>query len=116
VDAAAARNKFENCRVFRFIEHTTNHPLVELKDAVSIDRDLTFKGCEFISMSANYAIAQTGVFKVPALTQGYIIVDHCVANSGGSATVKWDANDSNKIVLFAMAAPAADTAGTEREV
>lgn len=118
VDTAAARNKFENCLFTRMLDHASNHPLVRLTGATAIDRYLWFKECLFLSMSVNYAIAQAGVFKLSApLTEGFIIVENCMANSSNnSAAPKWDADDRDQICLFNSPTPAADTAGVGRQV
>lgn len=117
VDGAAARNYFENCRFARLIEHASNFAFVQLADATAIDRWLHFKGCTFIPTSTNYAYALAGVMKVPVLTQGVIVVEDCVAvPSDASTAPKWDANDSDKIMLFNSPTPAADTAGVARPV
>lgn len=116
VDSAATRNYFKDCQIYAQIEHATNHPLVKLADTTAIDRDLTFDNCLFNHFSVNYATTQGGIFQVPAITQGYIIVKNCVGTSGSSSATKWDVNDNNKIELFNAPTPAEDTAGLIRNV
>jgi len=118
VDTAATRNEFRNCRFIAQVEHSTNHVHVRIADATSIDRYLLFKDCLFYYMSANYAAAATGVMKLTAaLTQGYIIVQRCMALSDApGTTIKWDVGDGNQIAVVAEATPAADTAGVARWV
>lgn len=119
VDTISVRNKFVDCTIAAMIGHTSNHPLVRLTGATAIDRWLHFKRCLFLNESVNYAIAQTGNFKLSAdLTQGFIILEDCMTqNSDDSQTaVKWDADDRNRIALMNAPTPAADTAGQARMV
>lgn len=118
VDTAATRNKFEDCLIYRLIEHATYHPLVQLTAATALDRWLWFKRCLFLSMSTNYAVAQSGVFKMTAaITQGEVILEDCNATAGDhAATVKWDVGDNDKITSFGKVVPPADTMGLPRMV
>ncbi len=118
VDTAATRNRFIDCLFLRLIESATNHPLVQLTGATAIDRWLWFKRCLFLSMSTNYAVAQSGVFKMTAaITQGEVILEECDATAGDhSSVVKWDVGDNDKITLFNRALTPADTAGLPRMV
>jgi len=117
VDTAATRNEFRNCRFIAQLEHATNHVHVRLADATAIDRYLLFRECLFYYMSANYATAGTGVMNLPLLTQGYVIVDRCMAFSDAHGTaIKWDVNDRDRILLMHAPTPAADTAGVARAV
>lgn len=118
IDTGAARNLFSDVLIYALLEHATNHPLVKLAAATSIDRYLRFKNCMFLNESVNYAIAQAGNFKlVQALTQGFITLENCITNSSDNATaVKWDVDDRNQIALFNAPTPAADTAGCTRQV
>lgn len=113
-------NKFINCTIRRLIEHATQHPLVELATATEITagRYLLFRGCTFHNGSVNYATAQAGQFKLPALTSGDVIVQDCAANSGTNtaANTKWDASDRDRISVFGPATPAADTPNLDRRV
>jgi hypothetical protein len=117
-DTGAKENLFENCRVISQVSHASNHVLVEFADATSVDGYNYFQNTKFLYQSANYGVGATGVMRIPALTQGYILVDErCGARSDSSAvTVKWDVNDNNKIVLLGAATPAADTTGVGRLV
>jgi len=118
IDTASARNVFDGTLIYAMLEHATNHPLVKLVDATSIDRFLRFRNCMFLNESVNYAIAQAGNFKlVSALTQGFITLENCITNSSDNSTaVKWDVDDRNQISLFNSPTPAADTAGCGRQV
>ncbi len=117
VDGGATRNEFRNCRFIAQLEHATNHVHVKLEDATAIDRYLLFRECLFYYMSANYAVGGTGVMQIPALTQGYVIIDRCMAMSDDNSTaIKWDVNDSDKVNILASPTPAADTAGVARVV
>jgi len=117
-DTAAKENLFEGCRIVSQVSHATNHVLVEVADATGIDAFNYFENCKFLYQSANYAVGATGVMRLPALTQGYFLVDAgCVARSDKAAvTIKWDVNDQDRIVLAGAATPAADTAGVGRLV
>lgn len=117
VDTAAVRNLFDRCLFTAFLEHASNHVHVRLNDATAIDRWLWFRDCLFYYESENYAAGGTGVMKIPALTQGKVVVQNCMAFSDkSSVTVKWDVNDADKILLFNSPTPAADTAGVGRWV
>lgn len=118
VDGSATRNEFRNCRFIAQVEHSTNHVHVRLADATAIDRYLLFKDCLFYYMSPNYATDATAIMNIPALTQGYIIVQNCMGLSDDpvNTTPKWDVNDNNRIALFNSPTPAADTAGIARAV
>ena len=117
VDGGATRNMFKDCLFTAFLEHATNHVHVRLNDTTAIDRWLWFKNCMFNYESANYAVAGTGVMKVPVLIQGRIIVQDCMAFSDAHATVvKWDVNDRNRIMVMSPPTPAADTSGVARAV
>lgn len=116
-DGAAKENLFRNCRIVSQVSHATNHVLGKVADATGIDAFNYFEGCSFLYQSANYAVGATGVFSLPALTQGYILVKNCAAVSDKSGVaVKWDVNDRDKIVLVGAATPAADTADVGRLV
>lgn len=117
-DSAAKNNKFENCLFLRQVSHASNHVLVEVADATGIDGLIEFLNCKFLYQSANYAVGATGVMRIPALTQGYLLVDErCGTRSDAAATtIKWDVNDNNKIILLGAATPAADTTGVGRLV
>jgi hypothetical protein len=119
IDGGSGDNVFKNCIITRLIEHATKAPLVRIEDSTAVGsvRYLLFDNCLFNNMSVNYSTSQTGNFKlVQDLTQGYIYVKDCVTHSGGSGTVKWCADDRNRIHLFNSPTPAADTAGVTRAV
>lgn len=109
-------NFFEDCLIYRRIEHATNHPLVKVAAATSLDEINVFKRCGFISTSENYATSNAGVFKFVATpTQGLIMLDHCYGYNGPTAG-KWDVDDLDKIMVINSPTPAADTCGLIRLV
>lgn len=112
IDTASTRNRFRGCTITRLLDSATNHPLVKLAAATSIDRTLIFENCIFVNQATNYGLAQAGVFKfVAALTQGYVIVkDSAVIRSDNSTAVKWDVDDRNEIQIINTAL-SADTSG-----
>lgn len=118
IDSATKNIEFRECKIYRRIEHATNHPLVKLADATAIDEMLIFTRCGFISTATNYNYTQGGVFKLAAdLTQGLIVLDNCYAvNDNASGAGKWDVDDRDKICVIASPTPAADTAGLIRVV
>jgi hypothetical protein len=109
---------FDDCRIFRRIEHATNHPLVKIAAATSIDEFVEFNRCAFISTSTNYGTIQSGVFKLVAdLTQGIIVVRDSYAYNGPLAAAgKWDVDDRDKIKIVGHPTPAADTCSLPRAV
>ena len=114
VDGSSARNFFDGCFIHRQIEHTTNHPLVKLVDANAIQSWMWFRNCMFHSSSVNYAIGQTGVFKLAAaITAGDIFLENCKLTTGDRnvTTTKWCADDRDNILVFESVVPPADTAG-----
>lgn len=107
---------FEDCLVYRRIEHSTQHPLVKVAAATSLEEMVRFKNCGFISTSVNYATSNAGVFKFGAdLTQGLITLENCWAYNGTTAG-KWDVDDYNKLLVINSPTPAADTCGLVRAV
>ena len=117
-DSGSKNIVFKDCIITRKIEHATNHPLVKVADATGIDDFVLFDNCKFISLSVNYATAQSGVFKLAAdLTAGLIVLHNCIAvNDNASGSGKWDVDDRDKLCILAPATPAADTAGLVRVV
>lgn len=118
IDTDTKNCEFRECKIFRQIEHATNHPLVKVADATGMADMLIFTRCGFISISTNYGYTQGGVFKFGATpTQGLIILDNCYAvNDNASGAGKWDVDDLDKICVIASPTPAADTAGLIRVV
>lgn len=112
IDTDSKLDIWKDCVIARRIEHNTNAPLVQLADATSIQDFIMFDNCSFISCDVNYAYTNGGVFSLPALTAGYIIVKDSIATNAS----KWDVNDRDKIELFNSPTPAADTAGITRLV
>lgn len=118
IDSDTKNVIFEDCRIFRRIEHATQHPLVKLADATSIQEMIEFVRCAFISTSTNYATIQSGVFKLTAdLTAGIIVVRDSYAYNGPLAAAgKWDVDDRDKIKIVGHPTPAADTCSLPRAV
>ena len=112
IDTVSQRNTFRDCLVTRLLDHATNHPMVKLAAATSIDRTLIFERCQFLNQSTNYAIAQAGIFKlVAAITQGQIILKDCMlTKSDNSTAVKWDVDDRN-LIQISNTALSSDTSG-----
>ena len=107
---------FKDCLIYRRIEHATNHPLVRVAAATSIDELLFFERCAFVSTSTNQAYSNAGAFKLTAdLTQGYIVVKDCLLYNGPTAG-KWDVDDRDKILILGHPTPAADTCSIIRLV
>ncbi len=111
VDGAATRNTFEDCLIYAYIEHATNHPLVKLNDTTSADRWLMFVRCLFNHFSVNRSVTPTTVFSIPASHQTCsIILQDCLAVSGTSSATDWDSNDRG-IIWNNTPAAAAGAAG-----
>lgn len=115
--ANTVKNVFwKNCTIYRRIEHATNHPLVKVAAATSLDEMILFEDCNFISTSTNYAYSNSGVFKLAAdFTQGLIFLKRCFGYNGTTAG-KWDVDDRDKIIIVGEATPAADTCSLGRAV
>ena len=118
IDTATKNVMFNNCVIYRRIEHATNHPLVKLADATAIDEFIVFNDCKFISTSTNYGYVQSGAFKLAAdLTQGIIVVTgEGTFLYNGTSAGKWDSDDRDKIKIMCGPTPAADTCGIARAV
>jgi hypothetical protein len=111
-DTAATRNTFEDCMIYAYIEHATNHPLVKLADTTSADRYIIFKSCLFNHFSVNGAVTPTTVFSIPASHQTCaIILQDCTAVSGTSSATDWDSNDRGHIWNNTPAAAAGAAGG-----
>lgn len=117
-DGASKNIIFDDCLIYRRIEHATNHPLVKTADATAIDEFILFKKCGFITTATNYGYTLGGVFKFAATpTQGLVVLDNCYAvNDNAAAAGKWDADDLDKIAIIGHPTPAADTCGLIRVV
>lgn len=107
VDGAAARNSFLDCTILSRLQHATNHPQVQLADATAIEDFLKFLRCDFINLSTNYGFTNGGVFSLPLLTQGFVIVK----DSSGYGASKWDVNDRDRILISNSPIAIGDTAG-----
>lgn len=115
--ANTVKNVFwKDCTIYRRIEHQTNHPLVRVSAATSLDEMVLFERCKFISTSTNYATYNAGVFKLTAdFTQGLIFLDRCFGYNGTTAG-KWDVDDRDKIIIVGSPTPAADSCSLGRAV
>ena len=107
-DTAATRNYFKNC-LFQGFLTATGYAHVTVADATGIDRWQIFEDCLFVAESVNSTITQTEVFKIPAISQGKIILKNSTAFSDGGA-VDWDSNDRG-IIWNDRVAAAASAAG-----
>lgn len=118
IDTATKNVIWDDCLIYRRIEHATNHPLVKLADATAMDEFLLFRRCGFITTATNYGYTLGGVFKFAATpTQGLVVLDNCYAvNDDAAAAGKWDVDDLDKIAIIGHPTPAADTCGLIRVV
>lgn len=109
---------FRTCKILRRIEHATNHPLVKIAAATSLEGLIVFeKNCGFISHSANNAYSNASVFKFVAQpTQGKILIDPTCYATNGTTAGKWDVGDYDTIIVTGSPTPAADTAQIGRYV
>ena len=111
-------NIFRGCTIIRRIEHGTNHPLIKIAAATSLEGvNLFERNCGFISHSTNNAYSNAGVFKFAVTpTQGKIIIDPTCYATNGTTAGKWDVDDNDVIVVTGSPTPAADTAQIGRYV
>jgi hypothetical protein len=75
-----------------------------------MDRWQLFRRCLFLSESANDATAQTAIMSIPAMSQGYIILEDSYFSAPTAATV-WEASGRGRIRNNAVAAAAAGAGG-----
>lgn len=110
--------EFRGGNIYRRIEHATNHPLVKVAAATSIDGFIRFKkNFGFESFSTNDGFSNAGVFKFVAQpTQGKVIIDPTCYATNGTTAGKWDVDDYNYIIVTGSPTPAADTAQIGRYV
>jgi len=94
-DGAASRNYFEDCIVQGWVGNA-GYVQVKVEDAQGIDRWVIFKNCLFVSESTNDATALTQVMNIPAMSQGYIILQGSEFAAPTNATV-WDSNTRTRI-------------------
>jgi hypothetical protein len=107
--ASATRNAFIDCTIQRFISNASyTHVTI---GANGIDRWMIFKNCLFLSESTNDAVTQSSAMTIPAMSQGYVILQGCqFVTPGASGAGAWDSNSRGR--TFAnMVAPAAAGAG-----
>ena len=111
-DTESSKNVFEDCMIYRRIEHNTNHVLVRVNDALGIGSFTEFKNCIFQYFATNQAYHGTTVFGIPAISSltRRIILKDCMAISGNSTPISWDSS-SRGITFANMVAPAATAAG-----
>lgn len=107
-DTDASRNRFRDCLIQGFIS-AAGYTHATVTDATGIDRWTIFERCIFLSESANDATAQTAIFSLPAMSQGYILLRDCVAYTP-TASTDWDANNRGRIHAN-MGDPTAAAAG-----
>lgn len=109
---------FDSTLIYRRIEHATNHPLVKVAAATSLDEFIIFRnGCGFLSTATNNAYSNASPFKfVASPTQGFIVIDPTCWMSNGTTAGKWDVDDYNRIIVTGADTPAADTAQIGRYV
>lgn len=111
-DSESSKNIFEDCTIYRRIDHTTNHPLVLVEDALGIGAFNKFTRCDFIYTSVNMAVKGDTIFSIPAISSKtrVIILRDCMAVAGTTSATDWDSSDRG--VLYAnMPAPTASAAG-----
>ena len=109
---------FSGGKVVRRIEHATNHPLVKVAGATSLDGIIEFKrNFGFISYSTNNGFSNASPFKFVAQpTQGKIVIDPTCYMTNGTTAGKWDVGDYDTIIVTGSPTPAADTAQIGRYV
>ena len=117
-NGAVKNIQFVGGKVYRRIEHATQHPLVKIAAAASIDNLIEFKrNFGFVSFSTGDVYSNASPFKFVAQpTQGKIIVDPTCYMTNGVTAGKWDVDDYNYIVVTGSPTPAADTAQIGRYV
>jgi len=111
-DSESSKNVFDDCVIYRRIEHNTNHKLVGLADNLGVGSFTIFRGCIFQYFSTNQVYHGTEIFNIPAIssTTRRIVLKSCMAISGNATAIAWDA--SSRGILWAdMVAPAASAAG-----
>ena len=113
VAGASPRNIFQNCIILAQIGATTAHPLVKLSSATAIQGFLLFDKCTFISECTNYATNQASIFVVPALTQGYVMVQNSIANLTDNSTAAiWNAGATSRLTVANIPVPIGNTSGS----
>lgn len=109
VDGGASRNYFEDCLFQAFIS-AAGYFGVTINDATAFDRWLRFVRCRFMTESVNDVTQQTSVFSIPAMTQGYIMLEDCYAGTAGGAA-EWDSNNRGRIYNNAVASAVSAAGG-----
>lgn len=111
LDGDASRNLFEDCTIQGFIS-AAGYVHVKVEDATGMDRWTIFRRCLFLSESSNDATTQTVIMTIPAMSQGYIVLqDSCFFVPDAAGGAAWSA--SNGRIRNNTAAPAASGAGGE---
>ena len=108
-DGGASRNMFEDCTVQGFISNA-GYAHVKVEDATGIDRWQIFKNCLFLSESTNDATLQTAIMVIPAMSQGYILLQDSYYSCPTDATV-WEEQGRTRIRNNAVAAAASGVGG-----
>jgi hypothetical protein len=117
-DTSCKNIEFDDCVIYRRVEHATNHPLVKFADATAMDEFILFNQCKFIHTAVNYGVTASSVFKFAATpTAGLVVLYYPIGvNDNASGAGKWDVDDLDKICVIGSATPAADTCGLVRVV
>jgi len=110
-DAGASKNNFDNCVIYRRIEHNTNHPLVKMNDAGGLSGLTWFKDCMFIYTSVSGGYHGTYAFGLVTPTDGItkIALKNCAVYSGNGTTIAW--SDAVGIIHADMATSTASAGG-----
>lgn len=109
LDGDASRNLFEDCTIQGFIS-AAGYVHVKVEDSTGMDRWTIFKNCLFLSESTNDATAQTEIMSIPAMSQGYIILQDSFYSCPGASTV-WDSGARTRIRNNSVAAAASGAGG-----
>jgi len=111
-DTDSSKNVFDDCLIYRRIEHNTNHVLVAMADGTGMGAFTLFRNCIFLYCATNQTYHGTTVFGIPVVSSlsRKFILKNCVAVSGNATPISWDS--SSRGILWAdMVAPAATAAG-----
>lgn len=109
LDGDASRNLFEDCIIQGFIS-AAGYVHVKVEDATGMDRWTIFKNCLFLSESSNDATAQTEIMNIPAMSQGYILLQDSYYSCPGASTV-WDNTGRTRIRNNSVAAATSGAGG-----
>lgn len=112
-DSESSKSEFVDCVIYRRIEHTTNHPLVLVEDALGIGAFTIFKRCLFLYTSVNMAVKGDTIFSIPAISSKtrVIILQDCIAVAGTTSATDWDSNNRGILYNNQVAAASAAAGG-----